>query len=502
MNRLHPRVPVRFGIPRSRVAGIGRLLQLGAIGVAVLLVPRLALAASVNADFNCDGFDDLAVGVSFEDIGSLSNAGGVNVIYGGPFGLNAGSNQFWYQGSPGVLGKTEEYDRFGSELVADDFNQDLCDDLVISVEHEEVNGAPVAGAVHVLYGSFPDGLTSAGDQLWHQDAGLQGVAEPYDHFGSSLATGDFDCDGHTDLAVGAAVENNVGAVHVIFGSSSGLTATADDLLFHSDLECSTVDSVDTLYFGAYLAAIDGDGDGCHDLAIPTALGGGQSHRLYFVGIENGSCVEKLTSTRAFDVSSGDFNGDGLMDLVAGFPDETVSGHARAGAVRVYEGIGPGSYSQATFLHQNAGLQGVAELLDFFGSEVVVGDFNGDGTDDLAVGVPSEDYAHDGDRIVHEIFGQLGVGLTTAGDRLWHADVTGVQGAQEPNSAFGVALGSGDYDGDGFADLAIGHSVDGGSVHVLYGSESGLSAQQDDLWSQDSPGIFGLREPGDYFGNEL
>jgi hypothetical protein len=48
-------------------------------------------AGSRQADFNHDGFADLVVGVPFEDIGSISDAGAVNVLYGsaaGPTGVN------------------------------------------------------------------------------------------------------------------------------------------------------------------------------------------------------------------------------------------------------------------------------------------------------------------------------------------------------------------------------------------------------------------------------
>ncbi len=56
-----------------------------------------------TADFNGDGYDDMAVGVAFEDVGSVIDAGAVNVIYGAPNGLRAAGNQFWSQDSPGIL---------------------------------------------------------------------------------------------------------------------------------------------------------------------------------------------------------------------------------------------------------------------------------------------------------------------------------------------------------------------------------------------------------------
>jgi len=52
---------------------------------------------SVFSDFNNDGFADLAIGVRFENVGTVSDAGAVNVLYGSAGGLQATSpdDQFW-----------------------------------------------------------------------------------------------------------------------------------------------------------------------------------------------------------------------------------------------------------------------------------------------------------------------------------------------------------------------------------------------------------------------
>ena len=69
---------------------------------------------SVQADFNGDGFGDLAIGVPGEN----SSQGAVNVLYGSATGLVATNNQFWTQDSTGVLDIAEAGDAFGSALAA------------------------------------------------------------------------------------------------------------------------------------------------------------------------------------------------------------------------------------------------------------------------------------------------------------------------------------------------------------------------------------------------
>ena len=55
-----------------------------------------------GADFNGDGFADLAVGVPDEDVGAVANAGAVNVIYGNAAGLTGTASQLWHQNSASV----------------------------------------------------------------------------------------------------------------------------------------------------------------------------------------------------------------------------------------------------------------------------------------------------------------------------------------------------------------------------------------------------------------
>src|SRR5690606_8314692 len=116
--------------------------------------------------------------------------------------LDADGDQLWSQDSPGIDGIAEPGDGFGRSLTTGDFDDDGYADLAIGVPSD--NGE---GAVNIIYGSA-DGLDAAGDQRWTQDsAGVLGIAERFDSFGSSLAAGDLDGDGRDDLAIGVPGED-------------------------------------------------------------------------------------------------------------------------------------------------------------------------------------------------------------------------------------------------------------------------------------------------------
>ena len=71
------------------------------------------------ADFDGDGFDDLAVGADGDVVGGVDQAGGVNVIYGSAGGLTATGNQLWTQDSAGIPGEPRVGDFLGNSLVAE-----------------------------------------------------------------------------------------------------------------------------------------------------------------------------------------------------------------------------------------------------------------------------------------------------------------------------------------------------------------------------------------------
>ena len=157
------------------------------------------------ANASIDTYDDLAIGIPFEAIGPVVNAGGVSVFFGSSTGLlvtGRFDDQFWRRMNRGIDGTATTGERFGTSLTAGDFNGDGYQDLAIGVPYETVGGAANAGTVYVLYGG-PTGLRGSGSQVWRQEnSGVGGLSEDSDIFGFVLATGDFNHDGFSDLAIG------------------------------------------------------------------------------------------------------------------------------------------------------------------------------------------------------------------------------------------------------------------------------------------------------------
>jgi hypothetical protein len=143
-----------------------------------------------------------------------------------------------------------------------------------------------------------------------------------------------------------------------------------------------------------------------------------------------------------------------------------------------------------WLQSQAGFQMEVEAGDAFGGVLAVGDFNGDGVEDVAIGVPMEDDIGLSDRgLVHVLYGTP-EGFVTTRRVSFHFDLEyigfrtmfGQLGESTANDMFGAALGVGDFNGDGRHDLAVGipgkagpdGEADVGWVLVLNGSPQGAT----------------------------
>ena len=166
-----------------------------------------------------------------------------------------------------------------------------------------------------------------------------------------------------------------------------------------------------------------------------------------------------------------------------------------------------------FTQNSIEIEGTAEENDNFGFALTSGDFNGDGFDDLAIGVLGDDVDVGVGIVsagaVNVIYGKFG-GLTVFNDQFFTQDTTNIEDTPENNDLFGATLASGDFNGDGFDDLAIGvHGedfgvgiVNAGAVNVIYSGSGGLSAISDQFFTQDTTDIEDTAENNDLFGRAL
>lgn len=330
-------------------------------------------------------------------------------------------------------------------------------------------------------------------------------------FGTAVAMLDFDGDGSLELAVADLREAPAdapirGVVYIFHNTPFGWQE-----LSTYDLQSASA------RFGATLAVGDFDEDGRDDLLIGAPGVGSGGGGVYLVrhidptttimdgvilngGPSGGECGSSLTV--------GDFNDDGHLDFATGCPSASFSGLTAVGQVHRAYGFGDGSFNFGFLSQQTAGVGGVAETGDRFGAALAAGDFNCDGVDDLAIGVPFESV--DGGvetGALHVLLGAAVTGLSGTGSQLWHQGVADVPGLSGDNDHFAAALAAADFDGTFISpcdDLAIGIPDDAesarGAVLVLSGSPNALVATGAELitaldFPQDASTNPGAQTPG-------
>ncbi|WP_172387636.1 FG-GAP and VCBS repeat-containing protein [Streptomyces sp. MNP-20] len=402
-------------------------------------------------DFNKDGYADLAFSAAYGSAGGKKGAGYVAVVYGSKNGPDRAHPRLIDRTTPGVPGDAREDDLFGSELVVGDFNKDGYTDLVAG-GHPMTKAVLLWGSAAGLTGASGEvangayGNITAGD--FDGDGNRDLVNEVYPEHGNDVATltvsyGPFTAQGHPARKKAVRVPTEPGLLDLVAGDLNG--DGVDDLVTNNGDEDGPLASrfwkgtrnglsgTSTKALkpsrGGVVADVDGDGYG--DFVTRAVSGDGEAQsddkgtvRVDY-GHKNGPAATrsvKLTQDSpgvpgagerggpipgadgeyhrgdqfGASIGAADVNGDGYADIAVGIPGKDVTtGGKKAydtggvvllkGAKSGLSGTGAQAFTQST-----AGVPGVSETGDGFGSEVLLSDVDGDKKADLTGTAPLED----------------------------------------------------------------------------------------------------------------
>ncbi|MFF3643072.1 FG-GAP-like repeat-containing protein [Streptomyces sp. NPDC002564] len=418
----------------------------------------------VRADFNGDGYGDLAISAPIAKVAGKSGAGYVAVVYGTAGGLDPARRTVLSQATTGIPGTPETGDYFGDRITTGDLDDDGYTDLIVGVHGERIGSSDESGALTVVWGGA-GGLKKGTD--------ISSPLPGRNELGWSVAAGDFDGDGRTDLAAAnlASPELNIfkGPVSRT-GKAAGRTGI--------DTYDQTGINTDRIVTG------DVDGDAATDLLIMGQEEHGDGYRTRSVLYRGGTTPKPAGKVAGgYAATIADVNRDGYGDIVTGnFTEKSADepNGGPGGAVTVTYGAANGlsTRTPVRITQDTAGVPGAAEKGDSFGWSLAAGDTNGDGFADIAVGAAAESLGaakKAGSVVV--LRGAAG-GLTGTGAKAFSQSTAGVPGTAETSDFFGGAVRLADADGNGRAELvagAYGENDGDGAVWLFKSTASGVTA---------------------------
>jgi hypothetical protein len=454
---------------RTALAAVAAAAVTGGLLTFAAAPSALAVDGTVasQADFNNDGIGDVATSADGAYVAGKAGAGQVVVAYGvRSTGITASKRTVVSQDTSGVPGGAESGDGFGSDTAYADFDGDGYDDLAVGAPWEDLGDDADAGMVTILWGSA-SGITGKGAVQINDPAPTS-----HDQWGRLLAAGDFDGDGRQDLTVGT----NKTKLYLFKGGISRTGASGSRQTVQAPISTTR-----PLY---NLTAGDVNGDHATDLVVngytPEASGGYYWDRNFLLpGSASGLNAAGAQELRPGIISGvGDINKDGFGDIVSGWHLDAVQDGvtdpyaAKGGKVWISYGSASGVGTVQGITQDTSGVPGAGENNDMFGYELDLGDVNGDGFLDLAVGVAGEDVdgvTDSGSVVV--LYGSAS-GISGTGSQFIDQNTAGVPGSNEKSDVFGLDVKLDDVNGDGRADLSVGSGENDGNGGITYVPSTG------------------------------
>lgn len=364
-----------------------------------------------------------------------------------------------------------------------DADGDGNDDIAVGA-YKADGAATGSGEAYLFYGNVTGNKASSS-----ADVRFAGAADG-DGFGIAISGGfDWDDDGAPDVAVGAYTRtktyDETGSVY-LFDGPFAATENA------SSAYATWTGTRDYQNLGVRIEGGDFDGDGTDDIVFAD-----QYDYAYLYAGPMASGTRSMTAyTACFSYAEAprlavaDADGDGVDDLAMGNPDNSaIRDYAGEVAVNYAPYSGTVSFSSSA----DATFNGLDED-EYYGSNLALGDLDGDGYVDLAAGAPGND---DGGSAAGAGYVHVGpfVGDVDCTDAL--VELTGTHAADGLGSASAV----GDFDGDGQDDLLLGASAndDGGTsagaAYILYGPATAA-------WDLSSTATFVGEDAADAAGSRV
>ncbi|MEV5606841.1 FG-GAP and VCBS repeat-containing protein [Streptomyces sp. NPDC052225] len=378
-----------------------------------------------------------------------------------------------------------------------DFNGDGYTDLAVGVPAATVAGHAKAGYVNVVWGGAGGPGKHGSTTISQNSPSIPGTSESGDRFGSALSPADLNGDGYADLAVSAPDEtldvpgeHYEGAVYVLWGSAHGLTSGTT----------TAKGGHDEAHIGALLATGDYDHDGRTDVTYSSSSEEGAALFLRTPGGAAPTVVRNWHFAGPTALATADFDGDGGDDLAV-----TYSGMEDQGTfVMTKTAGGDGDGWRTTWSTPD------------HGAALAAGDFDADGTQDLAIGLVRPNSEVETTYCPQRLGGAVALVLGKPGTTLGGAagcttqDSPYVGGAAEAADDFGASLATvHDTVHDGHDALLVGtpHEAVGAEtaagaytyLEKAYGEPRFLGSNQT---TQNSSQVAGTAEAGDRFGATL